>query len=129
MPKLGQLVEPTKPLVVTFGGVDLTLEYRPSAVTPRFQKAVAAAQRDGDVDALILEPLCRLIARWDLTDDAGKPIRLQPDALGDLPVPILVGLMTAIGEDMAPDPLRGGGSSSTSPRTAASAASPNGMSS
>src|SRR5262252_5345247 len=64
MPKLGQLVEPTKPLVVTFGGVDLTLEYRPSAVTPRFQKAVAAAQRDGDVDALILEPLCRLIAAW-----------------------------------------------------------------
>jgi hypothetical protein len=126
MPSLGQLVEPTRPLVVTFGAADLTLAYRPSAVTPRFQKAVAAAQRDGDLDALILEPLCRLIANWDLTDEDGTPVALTPDALADLPVPVLVGLMTAIGEDMAPDPLKGAVSSSTSPRTAASAASRNG---
>lgn len=128
MPRLDELVELTRPLVVAFGGVDLTLSYRPSAVTPRFQKAVAAAQRDGDLDALILDPLCRLIAEWDLTDEDGTPVALTPDALADLPVPVLVGLMTAIGEDMAPDPTRGAGSSSTSPRTAVSAASRNGTS-
>src|SRR5262245_63155121 len=90
MPKLGQLVETTKRLVVLFGDVKLKIAYRPSAVTPRFQKAVARAQAEGDLDALILEPLCRLLASWDLTDDDGQALPIEADTLADLPVPILV---------------------------------------
>ena len=128
MPRLGQLVEATKRLVVAFGDVELKIQYRPSAVTPRFQKAVARAQAEGDMDALMLDPLCRLLASWDLTDDDGALVPIEPDSLADLPVPILVGLMTAIAEDMAPDPTRRAGSSNTSPAMAGSVASPNGTS-
>lgn len=120
MPSLKQLVEPTKRLVVLFGDVELKLQYRPSAVTPRFQKAVAAAQRDGDIDALMLDPLCRLIASWDLTDEDGALIPLEPDALANLPSTILKDLLTAIGEDMTPDPLKGAASSNGSSPTASS---------
>ncbi len=129
MPRLGQIVEATKRLVVTFGDVELKLQYRPSAVTPRLQKAIAQAQIEGDLDALVLDPICRLIASWDLTDDDGSLIPIEPEALSDLPAAILKDLMTAIGEDMAVDPTRSGASSSTSSPTVVSAASPNGTSS
>lgn len=103
MPKLTDLVASRKTIRVPIGDGALKVTYRPSVVTPRLQKAVAAAQRDQDIDAGMLEPVSKLIASWDLTDDAEEVIETAPDALADVPAQLLLAVLEAIGNDMAPN--------------------------
>jgi len=129
MPSLGQIVDATRRVVVTFGDVELKIAYRPGAVTPRLQRAIRQAQIEGDVDTVMLEMLIRLVASWDLTDDDGALVPLTTDALADLPVRLLSGILVALGEDLAPDPLKGGVSSNGSLAAASSGPSQTGTSS
>lgn len=122
MPKLSELTASRKTITVPFGDAALKVIYRPAVVTPRLQKAVAQAQRDQDIEAGMLVPISKLIASWDLTDDQDERIDLTPDALADVPAALLLGIMEAIGEDMAPNRTRGDDSSNgSSPRSSATA--------
>jgi hypothetical protein len=128
MPKLTDLVASSATVVVPFGDVALRVAYRPDVVTPRFQKAVAKAQAESDLDAALLVPVSKLIRSWDLTNDAGDVVPIDPETLADVPVPVLLAVLTAIGEDMAPNPARGGGSSNGSSPRGSEAARQNGTS-
>lgn len=117
MPRLTDLVASSATVIVPFGGSSLLVVYRPDAITPRFQKAAQAAQAAGDLDAALLVPISTLIRSWDLTDDDGEPVGLDPNTLADVPAPVLLAVLTAIGADMAPNPTRGDDSSNgSSPR-------------
>ena len=126
MPRLTQLVDATRTVSVPFGAVTLAVVYRPGVVTPRLQKAISQAQRESDIDAGLLMPMAELIASWDLTDDDGETIKTTPDALSDVPAAVLLAILSAIGEDMAPNRSSAGPSSNGSSPTASSAPAPNG---
>lgn len=129
MPKLTALVNDLATVSVPFGDSALRVTYRPNAITPKFQKAVARAQRDEDLDAALLWPTSELLHSWDLTHDDGTPVPTTPDALADLPVRVILAILSAIGADMAPNPTKVGGSSNGSSPTASSAPAQTGTSS
>lgn len=128
MPKLSDVTHGRATVRVPIGDVALQITYRPDVITPRFQKAVQAAQVTQDVDSFLCWPLSELIADWDLTEDDGTPVATTPDAIGALPVPLLLAILNAITEDMAPNSTRGAASSNGSSPTAGSATSPAGTS-
>lgn len=121
MPSITQLVDAKRTVMVPFADTALTVSYRPGVVTPRLQKAIAQAQRDQDLDAGLLWPMAELLAAWDLTDDDGSVIATTPDALADVPASVLLTVLAAIGEDMAPNPSSAERSSNGSSPTASSA--------
>lgn len=117
MPSLSQLTPDRARLTVPFGSSALKVAYRPYAVTPRLQRQVAAAQRDQDLDAGLLLPFCRIVESWDLTDDDGSLVPIEPASLEDVPARVLLAVLLAIGEDMAPNLASGSDSSNgSSPR-------------
>lgn len=129
MPRLTDLLPSQSWLTLPYGATAIKLAYRPGAVTPRFQKAAQAAQRDGNLDASLLEPLCQLIAAWDITDEAGSLLEITPAGLETVPLPVLFAILEAITADMAPNPSRAGGSANGSSPTDGSAPAPTGTSS
>lgn len=128
MPKLTAIVPTNRWISIDFDETPLRVSYRPASVTPRLQKAVAEARDRQDIDAGLLDPLCRLIASWDLTDDDEQPLPITPDAIADVPASILFAVLDAIGADMAPNRSRADASNSSS-SPASSAPALNGTSS
>jgi hypothetical protein len=120
MPSLSQLTPDRVRLVVPFGAFSLKVSYRPDAVTPRLQRQVAAASREQDLDAGLLVPFCKIVDAWDLTDDDGSLVPIEPDALEDVPARVLMAVLLAIGEDMAPNLPSGSASNNGSSPTAGS---------
>jgi hypothetical protein len=122
VPKLSEFANKrsTKRLTVEIGDVAIELSYRPAVVTPRWQKAAAAA-KDGDIDTGLLVPMCQLVAGWDLENDDGTPVPLTPEGLQDIPAQALLAILQAVTGDMAPNPKRAGDSSNGSQPMAASA--------
>jgi hypothetical protein len=129
MPKLTDLLPSQTWLTVPFGSTAIKVAYRPGAVTPRFQKAARAAQGEGNLDASLLEPLCLLIAAWDISDADGALLEITPAGLETVPLPVLFAMLNAITEDMVPNRSRAGVSSNGSSPTAGSAAALTGTSS
>jgi hypothetical protein len=97
----------TRPFTATFGEGDdtetVTGNYRPFAFTPRLLQEAEAAQKAGEVSETLAKTFAPLVASWDLTDD-GKPVPISADALMDVPVDILAGVTSAIGEAQRPNP-------------------------
>jgi hypothetical protein len=129
MVRLSQLVEERRELTIPVGGGTIHLGYTPSGVTPRMMAMADEAQR-GTVS---VEQLCTVIAPmlldWDVTDDEGAPLPLTAGGLQDVPLAILVRVMTAIGEDIAVPKAPSATSSSGSSPEDSQAARPSGISS
>lgn len=122
MPKLTDLVADRATVAVPFDGASLKVTYRPGAITPKVQAAVFKAQREQDVNAGLCQPLSKLLVRWDLTDDEGETVPTTAESLADLPAQLLMRVLEAITDDMAPNPPRGDDSSNgSSPRSSAPA--------
>lgn len=126
MPKLTDLIAARKTISVPFGESALKVSYRPNVVTPRLQKAISQAQREQDIDAGLLAPMSELIHSWDLTSDSGETIETTREALADVPAQVLLAVINAIGEDMAPNRERDSVSVNGSSAMASSAVSRNG---
>ena len=129
MPSLGQLVPAQSWATIPYGPSAVKVAYRPGAVTPRFQKAVLAAQVAGNLDGSLLEPLCALIAAWDITDEDGALVEITPAGLEAIPLPVLFAILEGITADMAPNRSRAGDSANGSSPSSGSAPAPTGTSS
>jgi hypothetical protein len=129
VPKLTDLVADRATVSVPFEGAALRVTYRPGAITPKVQASVFKAQRDQDLEAGLCRPLSGLLVRWDLTDDDGEPMATTPEALAELPAQLLLRVLEAITDDIAPNRTSAEASSNGSSPRAASAPAPTGTSS
>ena len=90
---LAELMRNTRQTTVEYGGVTLTLTYRPSAITPAF----------GDSDdsrTYLVDSLLKLLVAWDIYDDDAftqmtpiTPEILSSDGIG---VPLLRAMFNKI---------------------------------
>jgi hypothetical protein len=104
------------------GDEPLVVEYRRGAVTPRLQGKLAEIQREiaahgedalpsADALDIVCEMYAQTIVSWNLTDDDGRVIGTDADALHDVDFGTLNLVMQEIGRQTRPDPLSGNGSS------------------
>lgn len=116
--KLSRLMKP-KEAKIAFGDAPedvLTVVYRPGVLTPRM--LVELEELDemsaGKQTEAVVALLPRIIVSWDLADDDGTPYPLEPDALMDLPLDVLMTVMQAITDREKPGKGSAGTSSVTS---------------
>ena len=133
MPKLRNMLGENGRIEIPVPGDDpLVVEYRRGILTPRmqarmvlFQDVTASdAKRAAEALDFFCDVYARLIASWNLTDDAGAEIDTDADALRDVPLDALTLVAREIGRATAPDPLSGNGSSDGSSQTASSEPTP-----
>jgi hypothetical protein len=86
--------------------LDLHLHYRPRAITPKMERAFQELQASGEADRVVYDSLKALIVQWDLTDDQGVVIPLEPEPLSDVPSDLLLHVFRKIQEDLRPDPTK-----------------------
>lgn len=110
-------------LVVETSAGPLGVRYRPNAMTPQLEAAMARAMDDPDAatDALV-RMFCAVIAWMDvegpLADaegrevlEAGEAMPVEPGLVGLLPSRLLAAVFAAVQEDMSGGPKRGSDSS------------------
>lgn len=104
--KLSALVANTAKVHLDFGEAgDLTIAYRPALINERTLSRlsigdVANGEQLATLMTHINDELCRLVASWDLTDDAGVAIPLTSDALSGLPLTLRVQVLSEIASDL-----------------------------
>lgn len=113
MPRLSTVTRDTVTLSVPLGGGDaLSVEYRPSVLTPRLLRQLQAAELSASISDGLLGPLSELLVSWDLTTDDDAPIPTTAEALADIPFTVLLHVMLAIANSAAsevnpePAPIR-----------------------
>lgn len=133
MPKLRNMLGENGRIEIPVPGDDpLVVEYRRGILTPRMQARMALFQDvtagESARAAAALDFFCdvyaRLIAAWNLTDDAGELIGTDAESIRDVPIDALTLVAREIGRATAPDPLNGNGSSDGSTPKAVSAPTP-----
>lgn len=105
--KLSDIAKQTKTIGVPFGDDSLKVTFNPNAMTPRKEAAFRAAAKEEDQasDAL-LGMLAETLVRWELLDDDDQAIGTTVDALRDVPNPIILRVLRAIGEENGADPTK-----------------------
>lgn len=88
-----------KPVTVTWRGHRAEVAYRPTAITPRFLKAVP---KDADID-LLVQTVAHLLVDWEITR-AGEPVPIEPEAMMDLPIDLLSAVLSAVMDDYNANP-------------------------
>jgi len=92
MVKLSSFSDRTVDITVDVAGAALKLTVRPNVMTPALERRMVEAEGARSMD-LLLGMFCDYIAAWDVTDDEGVPLRLEPDVVAELPSTILVGIL------------------------------------
>ncbi len=87
--KLSEIQNRTRKVEIDFQGESLEVEYRANVVTPAF-----LSDRPE-----VVEQVRRAVIRWNIVDDDGKEMPVG-DVVEDLPVALLVEIITAITEDI-----------------------------
>ena len=118
MPSIANLVEDRAEAVISIGGGELHVAYRPKRVTMAEDARRQRLADDGDSFALA-KAMERLLISWDLdgpiieeSDDgleitrvsAGESVPLDPEVMQFIPLPILVAIMQGVQLDAMPDP-------------------------
>ena len=80
-----------------------SLTYRPSELTP----AVEAGIRESEDNNILVNTLCNLITDWEVQDETGEPVAIEPDVLNNMPSAFLGAILQACREDMLPKPMKG----------------------
>lgn len=106
MPKVSGYRERTRQIRIEFDGddEDLNVEYRPRAITPRMEDQFQTYIDENHGERVVFDSLAAMVVTWDLTDDAGVPIPLTPDALNDVPSSVLTYVLNKLREDIRPNP-------------------------
>jgi hypothetical protein len=103
--KLSQLVENRRTVTIPIGSGELTLAYTPAGVTPRMYAMAEAVQQQpenrGAEVTFLVKLLLDMVTDWDVTDDDDEPLPITEGTLMDMPVPILMKILDAIGADIA----------------------------
>ncbi len=103
---LKQLREETKELCLPVGDDRIIFSYRVNAFTPEMEEMLHLAEDDEVKSRSIREMVKRLVVRWDLKEDEKDKhfLPITDENLLLIPTKILVEMITAIGEDLSPDP-------------------------
>jgi hypothetical protein len=125
--RLSKVLQEETTIQVPVGDEKVEVRYRPGAFTPALQDELdeLGSGTASRVGRRFCESLCKVLASWDLEEDNGEPVPLDPDRLTELPAQFLAKLLEVVAEDMRPGEAQGS-SGATSPQVAASGSSPPG---
>lgn len=96
MPKLAELIADRAEAHVPLDHGSIAITYRPKIVTPKWQEQIAEAERQGDLNASLYEPLAEALISWDLERDDGTPYPLTREGLQDVPKVVLTSVLVAV---------------------------------
>jgi len=106
--KISDLAAKVRHLTVDLGeGDQLTISYKPNALTLADEQALVDAQADGTATAKVADQLCKLLVLWDVVDEDDTPLPITPETMDTLPGAVLASVLTAIREDQSPNARNG----------------------
>lgn len=132
MPKLRNMVGETGTVEIAVPGDEpLVIVYRRGSLTPRLQvraiefRRLIEASRFDELEPQHVTLICDLLAAslvsWNLTDDDGETLPIDPESLANVDMPTLTMIANRLQEETQADPLSGDGSRNGSSPTASSA--------
>lgn len=101
--KLHELQAKTKETSFDYDGENVKITYRPGAFTAEVESRLQEALQNQLPAGGIAEELSHLVAKWDVLDEAGKPLPVTVSWLRQFPVAFLNAIVEAIGRDMRPN--------------------------
>lgn len=101
MPRLSDLLKNQATLVVPYRGTEITITYKPEALTAEQQAAIQKRVADGqlnhdDMDAAMV---CDLVTSWNLTGDDDQPCPLTFEFVRARSKSLLMHLVQAMYDD------------------------------
>jgi hypothetical protein len=103
--RVSNLAKNVRETTVAYEGETAAVSYKPGSVTPNMLDEMQAHKEDAGA---LVSLIRRCVAEWDVLQDDGKPLPTDAPAVGDLPVAFLNAVLTAVFEDMRPNPSTGG---------------------
>ena len=103
--RVSNLAKNTRETIVSYEGEAAAVTYKPGAVTPNMLDEMQANKENAGA---LVSLIRRCVSQWDVLQDDGKQLPTDSPAVGDLPVAFLNVVLTAIFEDMRPNPQTGG---------------------
>ena len=103
--RVSNLSRNTRETTVTYDGETAAVTYRPGSVTPNMLDEMQANKENAGA---LVNLIRRCVSQWDVLQDDGKQMPPDSPAVGDLPVAFLNAVLTAVFEDMRPNPTTGG---------------------
>ena len=104
--RIGQISHDLRTVTVSFAGETFTVTYRTSGFTPETEDRLFALLESQRGASAIVEVLAACLDSWEVLGDDGKPLPPTKENLRRLPVVFLNAVVTAIYEDMRPNPPR-----------------------
>lgn len=98
---LNHIKNDKRSIAIDYNGDTLNLTYKPSELTPAIEAEIREEALEGRNDRLI-ETVCKMVIQWDLLDEAGEPLPLEPEIVRDLPSAFLYAIQQGCREDMIP---------------------------
>lgn len=101
--RLNDMLGTVKETTVEYDDEKIALAYRPNAFTMEVNDKVneAAERNDLSVVAATLEPV---VEWWDVLDDEDQRIPATAENMRRFPLPFLMAVMDAVGQDARPEP-------------------------
>lgn len=100
---LNQLRERKATTTLDLGdGLSIQLVYKPNEITPGYLDSVS---KETDLMALA-RVVSRIVASWDITDDAGVAMPVSDDTAAQLGIQLLNEIITIVASDMRPLAVR-----------------------
>jgi hypothetical protein len=84
---------------VVYDGEPIEVVYRPAAINSNWLERMSAEDKDASAYTTLLS---EALVRWDITDDASKPLAPTPELLRELPIDLLNLIAQALIEGLAP---------------------------
>lgn len=96
--KVSNLKNNKRTVTGEYFGDTFEVVYRPNGLTPTIEDEL----REAASNKVLVEKICGLIVQWDVLGEDGKPLPIKPDVLKDIDSALLVAIIGACREDMAP---------------------------
>jgi hypothetical protein len=103
---LEQLRQETKELSIPVGDDAITFQYRVNAFTPEMEETLRDLDDEEVKSRTVREMIKRLVASWDIKENTKDKqcLPVSDEVIAQLPTRILVRMITAVGDDLSPDP-------------------------
>ncbi len=102
--KISELMRDRRTVIIPVGDDDVAITYRPAGLTPETEENLTKYANDQRGGAALVAFLADCLVEWDITDDSGKPLPINTKTLSKLPIVFLGQVVSAISEDMRPNP-------------------------
>lgn len=103
--RVSNLAKNVRETTVSYEGETAAVTYKPGSVTPNMLDEMQANKENAGA---LVKLIRRCVSQWDVLKDDGKQLAPDDPAVGDLPVSFLNAVLTAIFEDMRPNPSTSG---------------------